>query len=101
MDRNGIVDALARQRRVETVVANLARRDLDAALKDLSQIIYLHLLTMDETKLRDLWDTGDIQFYIVRVAKLQMYGHRTSYDTQVRSFSARSVQLNEDASYEQ
>lgn len=81
-----MVEALGRQRRVETIVADMTRRPLDAAHKDLCQIVYLHLLTMDEDKLRDLYDTGDIQFYLIRVIQLQLHGHRTTYDREVRRF---------------
>lgn len=83
-----MVEALGRQRRVETIVADMTRRPLDAALKDLCQIVYLHLLTMDEDKLRDLYDTGDIQFYLLRVIHLQLHGHRTTYDREVRRFQS-------------
>lgn len=81
-----MVEALARQRKVETIVTDMTRRPLDAALKDLSQIVYLHLLTMDEDKLRDLYDTGDIRFYLVRVIYLQLHGNRTTFDREVRRF---------------
>ena len=47
MDRNGIVDALGRQRRVERFAQLYAERRLDDDLKDLCQIVYLHLLQMD------------------------------------------------------
>lgn len=95
MDRNGMIDALARQRMVETVVSDMTRRELDAALKDLCQIIYLHLLTMDIDKLRDLYESGDIKFYIIRVAYIQLHGNRTPFDTQVRRFSRQSSPLDD------
>lgn len=96
MDRNGIVEALGRQRRVENFVQLYARRPLDADLKDLAQIVYLHLMEMDESKLRDLWDTGDIDFYLRRVIRTQLYGHRSDYDREILRFGRRSVPLNDD-----
>lgn len=95
MDRNGIVDALGRERRVESFVQMYAGRPLDASLKDLSQIVYLILLTMDEDKLRDLWDTGDIDFFLRRVIRTQLYGKRTDYDRDCKRFSRRSVNIDD------
>lgn len=91
-----MIDALARQRKVETIVTDMTRRPLDAALKDLCQIVYLHLLTMDEDKLRDLYESGDISFYIIRVAYLQLHGNRTDFDRQVRRFQRITNPIEED-----
>lgn len=91
-----MVEALAREQAIETIVANMTRRPLDAALKDLSQIVYLHLLTMDEDKLRDLYDTGDIRFYLIRVIHLQLHGNRTPYYNQVRRFQRITNPINTD-----
>lgn len=96
MDRNSIVAALGRDRVVETIVQNIARRPLDDDLKDLCQIVYLNILTkVDEDKLRDLWDTGDIRFYVARVAKNELYQHRSAWDVQTQRFARRSVPLEQ------
>ena len=95
MDRNGIVDALGRQRRVERVAQLYAERRLDDDLKDLCQIVYLHLLQMDEDKLRDLWDTGDIDFYLRRVIKTQLFGNRSDYEREVLRFRKRSTSIDD------
>lgn len=99
MDRNAIVEALGRERRVERFVQLYARRPLDPDLKDLSQIVYLHLLSMDEDKLRDLWETGDIDFYLRRVIRTQLYGHRSDYDREVLRFGRRSVPIEKADRY--
>ncbi len=95
MDRNGIVDALARQRRVESFVQMYAGRPLDADLKDLSQIVYVILLTMDEDKLRDLWEHDEIDFFLRRVIRTQLYGKRTDYDRDCKRFKRNSVELDD------
>jgi len=96
MDRNGIVEALGKERRVERFAQLYAgRRELDADLEDLSQIVYLHLLKMDEAKLRDLWETGDIDFYIRRVVKTQLFGKRTDYDRDVLRFRRRTTNIDD------
>lgn len=67
MTRTEIVERLARERRVETMVENIARQPLDADLQDLAQMVYVILLEYDEDKLRDLWEHGQMQFFIARV----------------------------------
>ena len=95
MDRNGIVEALARQRRVEHFAQIYAERRLDDDLKDLCQIIYLALLQMDEAKLRDLWDNGEIDFYLRRVVKTQLFGNRSDYEREVLRFRRRATMIKD------
>ena len=95
MDRNGIVEALGRQRRVEGFVQYYARGVPAADQQDLSQIVYLALLRMDEDKLRDLWETGDVDFYLRRVIRTQLYGRRTDFDRDCRRFGRRTVPIDD------
>lgn len=95
MDRYQIVDALGRQRRVESFVQIYAKGVPSADQKDLAQIVYLALMRMDEDKLRDLWDTGDIDFYLRRVIRTQLYGKRTDFDRECRSFGRRSAPIDD------
>ena len=62
-----MITKLANERRVETMIENIAKQPLDADLKDLSQMVYLILLEYDERKLLDLWDHGQINFFIARI----------------------------------
>ena len=62
-----MVTILARERRVETMVENIAKQPLSADLKDLAQIVYVILLEYDEGRLLDLWEHGQINFFIARI----------------------------------
>jgi uncharacterized protein YwqG len=95
MDRNEIVEQLARQRRVENFVQYYARSEDPADREDLAQIVYLALLKMDEEKLRDLHASGDLDFYIRRVIRTQLYGRRTDYEREIKSFKRRTTEINE------
>ena len=50
---------------------------------------------MDEDKLRDLWDTGDIDFYLRRVIKTQLFGNRSDYEREVLRFRKRSMSIDD------
>ena len=49
--KSEIIEAIAGERMVETMVENIAHHSLTADLKDLTQMVYLILLEYDETKL--------------------------------------------------
>ena len=53
-----MVTILAQERRVETMVENIAKQPLSADLKDLAQMVYVILLEYDEGRLLDLWNTA-------------------------------------------
>lgn len=78
MTRFEIVETLARQQRVETFIRNVARTSrLAPDLQDLAQMVYLTLLTYDEDKILDLWESDAIDFFIARVI-LNQYRSRDS-----------------------
>lgn len=78
MTRSEIVETLARQQRVETFIRNVARTSrLAPDLQDLAQMVYLALLTYDEDKIVDLWESDAIDFFIARII-LNQYRSRDS-----------------------
>lgn len=78
MDKYTIVENLAKEKFVEEMVANIAHRPLDADLCDLSQIVYLALLEYDDGKILDLWENGQMSFFVARIIINQ---YRTDHST--------------------
>ena len=93
MNRADIITAIAKQRQVETIIANIAHRDIGGTLEDLSQMVYEALLTTDEDKLQDLWENSEMHFYIARIVMNQYFSANSPYYRQMRKFSALSVEL--------
>lgn len=78
MTKYEIVETLARQQRVETFIRNVARTSrLAPDLQDLAQMVYLALLTYDDDKIVDLWESDAIDFFIARII-LNQYRSRDS-----------------------
>ena len=50
-----IIEVIAKDRMVETMVTNIAHKPMSADLKDLSQMVYLILLEYVDKNLQDLW----------------------------------------------
>lgn len=67
MTKAEIIEALARERRVEAMVMNVAHFHLTQDLKDLCQMVYMVLLEYDEERLQDLWEKGQINFFLARI----------------------------------
>ena len=88
-----IIETLARERRVEALVENIAHHSLTADLKDLCQIVYLVLLEYDETKLLDLWENNQINFFLARVIVNQYRSSNSPFHYTFRRFQERCVYM--------
>ena len=89
-----IAAILAKERRVETMVQNIAHaRTLSQDLQDLCQMVYLLLLTYDPDKIVDLWENQQINFFLARVIRTNLTSTRSPYAAQITRFRQRSNQL--------
>ena len=93
MTRTEIVERLARERRVETMVENIARQPLDANLSDLEQMVYLILLEYDEDKLADLWEHGQMNFFIARIILNQYRSTNSPYYKLFRKYARKAEEI--------
>lgn len=91
--RYEIVDALARDKVVETMVQNIAHSGLTADLWDLVQMVYLILLEYDEAKVVDLWEHGQIRFFIARIILNQFRSSNSPFHATFRRFRERSEDI--------
>lgn len=86
MDRTEIVEALAKEQRVEAMIQNIAHQTMSADLKDLAQEVYFILLTYDEEKLRDLWENNQMNFFLARIIVNQYRSNNSPYYKTFRKF---------------
>lgn len=93
MTKYEIIDGLARERRVEQLVENIAHQALDQLLKDLCQMVYLVLLEYDEDKIIDLWENGEINFFIVRIIINQYRSTNSPFHKLFRKYQLRSFSI--------
>lgn len=91
--KKDIIEALAREKRVETMVENIAHHSLTADLKDLCQMVYLILLKYDEGKLQDLWENDQINFFLARVIINQYRSSNSPFHHLFRRFQERCVYM--------
>lgn len=92
-----IAAILAKERRVETMVQNIAHaRTLTQDLRDLCQMVYLLLMTYDPDKIVDLWENEQINFFLARVIRTNLTSPRSPYNAQITRFRKRSNPLQTD-----
>ena len=94
MTRREIVEQLARERRVETMVENIAKQPLSAELKDLAQMVYVVLLEYDEDKLADLWNNGEVNFFIARIIINQYRSSSSPFFNLYRKYASKAEQID-------
>ena len=86
MTKEQIITTLAKGRKVEQMVENIAHQPLSQDLKDLSQMVYLILLEYDEAKIIDLWENHQMDFFLARIIVNQYHSVNSPYYTQFRKF---------------
>lgn len=93
-----IIETLAKERRVEALVENIAHHSLTADLKDLCQMVYLILLEYDEAKLQDLWENEQMNFFLARIIINQYRSSNSPFHAIFRKMRERCVTIGTDIS---
>ena len=73
-----MVNIIAKEKMVETIVRNIAKSS-DDLLHDLIQEIYLDLLSKSEEKIVNLYETNQLRFFIVRMATNNLFSKNSPY----------------------
>ena len=93
VDKLTIIETLAKEKRVEAIVENIAHHSLTADLKDLCQMVYLILLEYDDAKILDLWENDQINFFLARIIINQYRSSNSPFHALFRKFQERSVSM--------
>lgn len=94
MTKQAIIEALAREHRIEQMCCAIAHeRTLTADMKDLAQTVYLVLLEYDEEKIVDLWNSGALGFFIARIIINQYRTRHSPFHDTIRRFRSLSEEL--------
>lgn len=93
-----IIDTLAKEKRVEAMVENIAHHALTDDLKDLCQMVYLILLEYDEDKIIDLWENDQMNFFLARIIINQYRSSNSPFHTIFRKYQERSISIGDGIS---
>lgn len=86
MTKNEVVNILAKERMVETIVSNIAKSS-DDLLNDLVQEIYLDLLQKDDEKIVKLYESNQIRYFITRIVINNIHSKNSPYWCKIKSFT--------------
>lgn len=98
VDKRRIIDTLAKEKRVEAMVENIAHHALTDDLKDLCQMVYLILLEYDEDKIIDLWENDQMNFFLARIIINQYRSSNSPFHTIFRKYQERSISIGDGIS---
>ena len=95
MTKQAIIEALAREHRIEQMCCAIAHeRTLTADMKDLAQTVYLVLLEYDEEKIVDLWNSGALGFFIARIIINQYRSTSSPFYKQIRKYASKAEEID-------
>lgn len=94
-----IIDELSRTNTVEKIIYKLlptSKNQFDCP-EDLIQDIYVLLLEKDDKLIIDLYNKGELGFYLLRIAKNQLLSANSPYYYKYIKFRAQSDDISEAA----
>lgn len=93
VSKTDIVVELSTHKVVEKMVQNIAHQTLSPELKDLCQMVYLILFEYDESKLQDLWENHQMNFFLARIIINQFRSSNSPFHMTFRRFQEKSVDI--------
>ena len=94
-----IIDELSKDNTVEKIIYKLlpASKNRFDCPEDLVQDIYVLLLEKDDKLIIDLYNKGELGFYLLRIAKNQLLSANSPYFYKYIKFRAQSDDISEAA----
>ena len=99
MTKYEIIDELSKDNTVEKIIYKLlpASKNRFDCPEDLVQDIYVLLLEKDDKLIVDLYNKGELGYYLLRIAKNQLLGANSPYFYKYIKFRAQSDDISEAA----
>ena len=99
MTKYEIIDELSKDSTVEKIIYKLlpASKNRFDCPEDLVQDIYVLLLEKDDKLIVDLYNKGELGFYLLRIAKNQLLSANSPYFYKYIKFRAQSDDISEAA----
>ena len=99
MTKYEVINIIAREHLVERIVNKLlssSKNPFDCP-EDLIQDIYLLLLEKGDKLIVDLYERGELAYYLLRVARNQLLSKNSPYYTKYIKFKAQSDDITQAA----
>lgn len=92
-----IINEIANDGLIEEIIGGItySKFENNENLKDLAQDIYLQLLQMSTDKLNELYDKGQLRFWIARIVVNSIHSKTSPYYYLYKKNNRNSVSINE------
>ena len=97
MTKYDVLDIIARDHLVDRIVTKLlssSKNPFDCP-EDLIQDVYLLLLQKDDNLIVDLYERGELAYYLLRVVRNQLLSKNSPYYTKYIKFRAYSDEITQ------
>lgn len=95
MTSNQIINELAKNKVIEKLVANISPEGDSPDTSDLSQLIYLTLLEKPNALIEDLYNKGELIFYVIRIITRNVYSTTSPYYRTIKKFKNKTTDIND------
>ena len=99
MTKYDVLDIIAREHLVDRIVTKLlssSKNPFDCP-EDLIQDVYLLLLQKDDNLIVNLYNKGEIGFYLLKIVRNQLLSKNSPYYTKYIKFKAQSDDITQAA----
>lgn len=95
MTKTSIVDDLAKNKVVETIIQNITKGSTMDTLKDLAQDIYIDLLQKEEKKLVKMYEKKELKYFITKMVTNNVFSSNSPYYMQYKRFQDKTTDIDE------
>lgn len=96
-----IIEKLALNKTVETIIANITKNKDDDTLKDLAQMIYLDLLLKPYAKIEELDKNNQLNFFITRMVLNSINSKTSRYYYEIKRYNAITEEIGNEQKEEE
>lgn len=98
--KQDVIDTIAKQRVVEGIVKNIAGDTFNREeynLNDLSQDIYVDLLSKNDDKIVEMYNNDQLKFFITRIVLNNVYSKNSPYYSKYKKLLKKSNNIDDYA----
>jgi hypothetical protein len=98
MTAKNIINQLAKNRVIEKIIANVAKKQPDQTDQDLAQDLYTNLLEKEAFIIEDLYNKNEIHYFITKMVLYNVNSKNSRYYYNYKLPQRRNNLMNEDQS---
>lgn len=95
MDKIEIIEKIAKEKLVEQIIKNIAKKE-DDLLNDCSQDIYVDLMAKDDELIENLYENKQLNYFITRMVINQIHSKNSTFYMRYKRFTQNMEGLKDE-----